>query len=285
MVTLKQAGRTLHRETRSAIRANAGINNAAFRFPSGVQAEYDGALARRGARTTEWLMAFAHLGFIKDGRANAVLPRVVAPGSTLLQGHPNQSMVVEQQDGIVVVEGALHDYRAEALIRYIRRTFPDKPIRYVTVSHHHADHAGGMRPFVALGARPVVHSNSVAFFRRVFANRNARLLRDRLDRSPAAANILAVPTTGSVTLADPLRPVTVLPETTEHATTTVLVHVPREGVLFVSGDTYTPGSPPGPGAQTLDATIRANNLTVNWIAGGHGGVISYADFQRAIAEP
>ena len=39
------------------------------------------------------------------------------------------------------------------------------------------------------------------------------------------------------------------------------------------------------GARTLDQTIRANGLTVNWIVGGHGGVISYADFQTAIATP
>ncbi|MEA2285007.1 MAG: hypothetical protein QOJ21_1050, partial [Solirubrobacteraceae bacterium] len=43
------------------------------------------------------------------------------------------------------------------------------------------------------------------------------------------------------------------------------------------------GFPAGPGAVTLDQTIRANGLTVNWIAGGHGNVVSYADFQKAVA--
>jgi len=79
--------------------------------------------------------------------------------------------------------------------------------------------------------------------------------------------------------------VVVLAEPTTHATTTILVYVPREGVLFVNGDTYTPAAPPGPGAQTLDETIRADGLNVSWIVGGHGGVISYPDFQRAIAQP
>jgi glyoxylase-like metal-dependent hydrolase (beta-lactamase superfamily II) len=192
-------------------------------------------------------------------------------------------MVVEQQDGIVVVEGALSDYRAEALLGYITETFPGKPIRYVTVGHHHSDHAGGMRPFVAVGARPVVHANAVDFFTDVFADRSSRLLRDRLDRSDAQADILPVPATGTVTLEDPVRPVILLAEPTTHATTTVLQFVPSEGVLFVNGDTYTPGGAPGPGARSLDQTIRANNLAVQWIVGGHGGVISYADFQAAIA--
>jgi glyoxylase-like metal-dependent hydrolase (beta-lactamase superfamily II) len=229
-------------------------------------------------------MTFAHLGFIKDGPATQINPRVVAPGSTLIQGIPNNSMIVEQQGGIVVVEGALNDARAEALIRYIRATYPGKRIRYVTGSHHHADHSGGMRPFVALGARPVVHTDAVPFFRDVFAVRNSRLVRDRLDGSNVDANILAVPATGSVMLADPVRPVVVLPERTDHATTTILVFVPSEGVLFVNGDTYTPGTPPGPGARTLDQTIRASGLAVKWIVGGHAGVISYADFQQALAQ-
>jgi glyoxylase-like metal-dependent hydrolase (beta-lactamase superfamily II) len=283
-VSLKVAGQVLHTETRSAVRANRNFAASRFAIPDGVDATFDSALAARGARTTEWLMTFAHLGFIKDGPATQINPRVVAPGSTLIQGIPNNSMIVEQQNGIVVVEGALNDARAEALIRFVRANFPGKPIRYVTGSHHHADHSGGMRPFVALGARPVVHTDAVPFFRDVFAVRNSRLLPDRLDRSNAAANILAVPATGSVTLADPVRPVVVLPERTDHASTTVLVFVPSEGVLFVNGDTYTPTAPPGPGARTLDQTIRANGLNVKWIVGGHAGVISYADFQQALAQ-
>jgi glyoxylase-like metal-dependent hydrolase (beta-lactamase superfamily II) len=248
-----------------------------------VDATFDRALAARGASTMSWLMSFAHLGFVKDGPATQIVPKAVAPGSTLIQGHPNQSMIIEQQDGIVVAEGALSDFRAEALIAHIQATYPNKPIRYVTASHHHADHAGGMRPFVALGARPVVHADAAAFFSGVFANRGSRLLRDRLDRTEAAANLLPVPVGGRVTLDDPLRPVVVLSEPTQHATTTVLVYVPREGVLFVNGDTYTPGFPAGPGAVTLDQTIRAKGLTVNRIAGGHGNVVSYADFLKAVA--
>jgi glyoxylase-like metal-dependent hydrolase (beta-lactamase superfamily II) len=283
-VTIKQLGRTLHVERRSVARVNPAIDAARFRFPSGIRPTFDPALAGRGARTTEWLMTFAHLGFIKDGAADEIVPRPVATGSTLIQGNANQSMIVEQQDGIVVVEGALHDARAEALIDYVDATFPGKPIRYVTGSHHHADHSGGMRPFVALGARPVVHADAVPFFEDVFANRDSRLLRDRLDPSSEQADILPVPASGTVTLDDPVRPVVVLAEPTVHATTTILVYVPSEGVLFVNGDTYTPANPPGPGARTLDETIRANNLAVNWIVGGHGGVISYADFQQAIAQ-
>jgi glyoxylase-like metal-dependent hydrolase (beta-lactamase superfamily II) len=194
-------------------------------------------------------------------------------------------MIVEQSNGVVVVEGALSDFRAEALIRYIQKTYPGKPIRYVTASHHHADHAGGMRPFVALGATAVIGADAVPLFRRVFSNRDSQLLPDRLDGTSRAATINAVGASGLVTLNDSVRPVIVLAEPTQHATTTILVFVPDQGVLFVNGDTYTPGAPPGPGAQALEQTIERNGLAVKQIVGGHGGVIAYPAFRTALGLP
>jgi glyoxylase-like metal-dependent hydrolase (beta-lactamase superfamily II) len=286
-VSMRVAGQTLHTETRTFVAINRPRSAARFRFPSGVRPTFDSTLAARGARTTEWLMSFAQFGFPKDGSADRIVPVAVAPGSTLITGIPNNSMIVEQSNAVVVVEGALNDFRAEALIRYIRANYPGKPVRFVTASHHHADHSGGMRPFVALGASAVVGEDAVPFFRRVFASRNSRLLPDRLDRSNVTANILGVPKTpgASVTLPDPVRPVMVLPEPTQHATTTILVFVPSEGVLFVNGDTYTPGAPPGPGAQSLEQTIEANRLNVRFIVGGHGTVVTYAAFRTAIGRP
>ena len=123
------------------------------------------------------------------------------------------------------------------------------------------------------------------FFRRVFAVRNSRLVRDRLDGTTVDANILAVPPVGWVTLNDPVRPVVVLPERTDHATTTILVFVPREGVLFVNGDTYTPGGPFGPGAASLERTLEANAIKPAFIVGGHGTVVPYATFRAGLGLP
>ena len=220
-VSISVDGQTILSETRTSLAVNRPASAARFRFPAGVRPTFSATLAARGARMTEWLTSFAKFGFPKDGPADRIVPVPVAAGSTLITGIANNSMIVEQSNGIVVVEGALNDFRAEALIRYIRATFPGKPIRFVTASHHHADHSGGMRPFVALGATAVVGADAVPLFRRVFADRSSRLLPDRLDRSNATANILGVPTTpgASVTLADAVRPVVVLPEPTQHATT------------------------------------------------------------------
>jgi glyoxylase-like metal-dependent hydrolase (beta-lactamase superfamily II) len=41
---------------------------------------------------------------------------------------------------------------AAKYIGIIRETVPDKPIRYVVLTHHHSDHIGGIRSFIAEGA-------------------------------------------------------------------------------------------------------------------------------------
>jgi len=61
--------------------------------------------------------------------------------------------------------------------------------------------------------------------------------------------------------------------------------VPDQGVLFVNGDTYTPGGPFGPGARSLEQTIEANGLAVRWIVGGHGTVVPYATFRAGLGLP
>jgi glyoxylase-like metal-dependent hydrolase (beta-lactamase superfamily II) len=284
-VSLRLDGVRVHTETRASVRVNPAPNAARFRFPSGVNARFDSDLAARGARTTEWLMSFAQDGFPKDGPADTIVPRTVAPGSTLIQGIANNSMIVEQSNGIVVVEAALNDVRAEALIAYIRRTYPGKPIRFATASHHHADHSGGVRPFAALGATIVVHQAAAGLFQGILSSRNSQLLPDRLDGTNANAAIRTVPDGGSVTLPDPARPVVVLPERTTHATTTILVWVPTEGVLFVNGDTYTPGGPFGPGATSLEQTIEGYGLRPSFIVGGHGTVVPYAAFRAGLGLP
>src|SRR4029077_2062083 len=102
------------------------------RRPRRVTATCAAAPAARGARTTEWLMSFAQFGSPKDGPADTIVPRTVAPGSTLIQGIGNNTKIAEQANGIVAVGAALNDARAEAPIAFIRRTYPGKPIRFAT---------------------------------------------------------------------------------------------------------------------------------------------------------
>ena len=279
-VALWSDGQRLHRELRPAGRvvANPRLDGAAFRIPASAQARRFGArLTSVGMRTSEWIMSFANLGFIKDGGQTAINPTRIAPGVILLGGVSNNSLVVRRASGVVVVEGALHDLRAEAVIGFVRRRFPGARITHVITTHHHSDHSGGMRPYVALGARAVLHQAAIPFFRRVFRERNSTIMPDRLDRSDRAARFRAVPNAGSVLLPDANRRIEVLSFNVAHSVDMTVTFVEQAGVLFVS-DVYSPPGPPGDGGQALNDLIEANNLNVEWIAGGHGTFIAYDDF-------
>lgn len=282
-VVIRSDGERVHLETRSDVEANPRLRGRALRIPGAVGAQrFDADLYRIGQRTSQWLMAFVNIGFIKDGGQTAINPQEVAPGVTLLGGVANNSVVVRRTGGVVVLEGALHDHRADAVIDYVRGRYPGVPITHVITTHFHSDHAGGQRPYVALGAVAVVHEAAEDFFRRVFADRDSTILPDSLDGTSAPAQIATVPAATSLVLDDATQRVEVIPFDVPHSTDMTVTFLHAGGVLFVS-DVYTPGTPPGAGGQALDDLIRARGLPVQWIAGGHGGVISYADFQADLA--
>ena len=67
-------------------------------------------------------------------------------------GQNQNTMAVEFKDYIVAVEAPGSSDGADQVIERIKQTIPNKPIRYVVMTHHHGDHIGGLRSFIAEGA-------------------------------------------------------------------------------------------------------------------------------------
>src|SRR6266436_4718258 len=87
----------------------------------------------------------------------------VADGVWFLTGGTHNSVLVEMNDHLVVIEGPQDDARATAVIAEVKKTVPSKPIKYVVNSHHHFDHTGGLGAFVAEGATIITHDVSKGF--------------------------------------------------------------------------------------------------------------------------
>ena len=85
---------------------------------------------------------------------------MAADGVWYVTGGTHHSVVIEMKDHLVVVEGPLNDDRALAVIAEARSLVPGKPIRYLVVSHHHFDHAGGLRAFAGEGVTIIAHDVS-----------------------------------------------------------------------------------------------------------------------------
>ena len=124
---------------------------------------------------------------------------------------------------------------SEEFIRKIKETVPGKPIRYLVVTHAHSDHAGGARAFVAEGATVLTTPGNVKFFERMASAPHA-LQPDRLAREPRALRVEAFKDRRVVT--DGERTVELIdvgpnPHTSEN----VIVHLPRERIVF-QGDLF-----------------------------------------------
>jgi glyoxylase-like metal-dependent hydrolase (beta-lactamase superfamily II) len=101
----------------------------------------------------------------------SILPATgeVAPGIHVAEVSGFTVMFVEFRDfvaafdapeafvGLEAIPGSRPSTSVAAEYRsLIERTFPEKPLRYVVVSHHHGDHLGGIRELAAKGATVIV---------------------------------------------------------------------------------------------------------------------------------
>jgi hypothetical protein len=103
--------------------------------------------------------------------ANAAL----APGVWLLGGAYN-SLAVEFKDFALVVEAPQDGERSLAVIAETHRLMPTKPIRYVVNTHHHFDHAGGLREFAAEDALIVTQESNFNYYEGVVFDLRPRMV-------------------------------------------------------------------------------------------------------------
>jgi glyoxylase-like metal-dependent hydrolase (beta-lactamase superfamily II) len=213
----------------------------------------------------------------------------IAPGVFNFGGASHNSVVVEQADGIVVIEAPLDESRSLAVIAKVREKFPAKPIRQVVNTHAHFDHAGGLRTYVAEGVTVVTHERNAAYYRRAW--QALRLLEpDRLSRQKRRPQFETF--TERLVLADPERPIelhTIL--ASGHNDAFAMAWLPKQGLL-VEGDAWTPtaaGAKPPAVVNPLWLNLRDNivrlGLEVRQVQPLHGVLQSREDFERALQPP
>lgn len=100
----------------------------------------------------------------------------LAEGVWLLGGGSHNSVAVEFDKFIAVVEAPLEEARSLAVIEEIVKRIPNKPIRFVVNTHQHFDHAGGLRTYMHIGATIVTHAKNFNFYNRDVLNYVPRTL-------------------------------------------------------------------------------------------------------------
>src|SRR5262249_25522492 len=212
----------------------------------------------------------------------------LADGVWYLAGGSHHSVAVEFADHVAVIEAPLNEDRSIAVIAEVKKLLPAKPIRYQINTHHHFDHSGGLRTYVAEGATIVTHQSNQAFYETTFKSPHT-LNPDRQWREKKKAKILAIG--AKHVMSDSERAVELhLIQDNPHNTGIIMAWLPKEKLL-VEVDVYTPLPPnaappanPNPNMVNLYDNIQRLNLDVNRIVPLHGRVVEMAELKRTIGK-
>jgi glyoxylase-like metal-dependent hydrolase (beta-lactamase superfamily II) len=222
---------------------------------------------------------------VRNFREN-VVSTAVAEGVWFLAGGSHNSVAIEMTGEIVLVEAPLYDGRTLAVFAAANALVPGKKVGTVINSHHHFDHAGGLRAAVGEGATVIVHAGAKAYLERVFANPN-RIAPDHMARSAKAPRLVGY--SGKHVLSDGRRTVEVHEiQGSIHAQGFNMVWLPKERLL-IQGDAYTPPPPntpppPVPNANhvNLVANIERLGFNVDRIVPLHSRVVPMGELLAAI---
>jgi glyoxylase-like metal-dependent hydrolase (beta-lactamase superfamily II) len=218
----------------------------------------------------------------------------LAPNVWRAEGGSHHSLIVDQGTRLALVEAPLSAQRMEALLDTLRARFPTKPVGIVINTHHHWDHAGGLRAVLAAGLPVVTHARNARFVRSIATARKT-VRPDVLSRrlGPARPPLPAISTLeDSLIVGRGDSRVVAYRLPTAHAEGVLAVYVPSARILFQSDvvtvnaanpTTNVPPAPPAAGSAELVRFVKAHGLTVERVAGGHGIVVPWADVERAAA--
>ncbi len=161
----------------------------------------------------------------------------------LIGGGTHNSVAVEFKDFVAVVEAPQNEERSLAVIAEVKKLIPGKPIKYIVNTHHHFDHSGGLRTYVAQSATIITHPINKDFYQNVLLYPSARTLQpDIMSKFYPWASFNRTPIFEPVgqkyVLSDGTRTMEMYPVTQlAHAASMLIAYLPAEKIL-INADLY-----------------------------------------------
>ena len=201
-----------------------------------------------------------------------------------LAGGTHNMMFVAFNDYVLVLEAPeqiIYGSNSVQALAKIKETVPGKPIKYLVLTHHHSDHAGGFREYVAEGATIVTTPGNKSFLERVAATESSLL-----PKSKGKIVIETLENKKRVFQDDKHRVELYDIGPNPHANEIIVAYLPKEKILF-QGDMLNPAANGSiPIAQ--DVTISFNEklqtlgLDVEKIYGVHGRAATPQEMRTSI---
>jgi hypothetical protein len=218
----------------------------------------------------------------------------LAPNVQHVQGGTANNLIVAMKDFLVVFDAPYGELQSRWTIDAAKAKYPGKPIRYLVLTHHHMDHTGGMRTYVAEGATVVVPSESVDYFEKAVRAPHT-LVPDELEKNPRTPVIYGV--FENMTIKDDTAEIRLYNlsaaanaeaprNTNPHVEGMLIGHIVDSKLIYVT-DLISPRGPIARSPETIAVGKSLREFDVDdadlTFAGGHGTTVKRADIAGALA--
>ena len=222
---------------------------------------FDPALAEYGRQSQHLVLAFLAAGFTFSPDQPIFGINELAPGIHHV-ATDTSSIIVEQADGLVLLEAPLSPAYGSTLVDIAGDT-SDKPISHIIQSHHHVDHASGVRSVVATGAELVVGPGVGDLWDQVLTAEST-IRPDALSETPVTVARHEVAEGSSLTLDDDLNAITTYSVPGPHARDMLVTAINTgEEIIVFNADLYNTGlgfTLALPGPSILFEALRTTGL-------------------------
>lgn len=212
----------------------------------------------------------------------------VADGVWYITGVSAYSVLIEMKDYLIVVEAPHGEKRSLAVIAEVKKLVPNKPIRYLINTHHHFDHAAGIRTYAAEGVTILTHEINRPYFERAVVN-SWNLEPDRLAKSKKKPVFQSMG--DNMVLTDGARSLELYQIAGNAHHDGIIMAYLRNEKLLIEADVFTPLAPganppkvPNPNSVNLEANVRRLGIDVDRIVPIHGRIVPYGELLTAIGK-